>query len=125
LTEAFTSLGQTFERAHPGVRVRFNFGGSSTLAQQIVRGAPADVFASASPATMATVAEGGAAAGQPQRFAQNRLVIAVPKNNPGKVETVRDLSRPGLTVVMCAERVPCGAVAQKALGAAGVQVEAA
>ncbi|MEU8799770.1 molybdate ABC transporter substrate-binding protein [Spirillospora sp. NPDC048819] len=123
LTEAFTALGETFEGSRPGVRVRFNFGGSSTLAQQITQGAPADVFASASPATMATVTGAGDAAGPPQVFTRNRLVIAVPRDDPGGVATVGDLSGPGLKVVLCAVQVPCGAAAQKALGAAGVEVE--
>lgn len=125
LTEAFGALGRTFEGSHPGVRVRFGFGGSSTLAQQITQGAPADVFASASPATMRTVTDAGDAAGPPRVFTRNRLVIAVPKDNPGKVSEVGDLSAPGLKVVLCAVRVPCGAAAQKALGAAGVEVEPA
>ncbi|MFI0481590.1 molybdate ABC transporter substrate-binding protein [Actinomadura sp. 9N215] len=123
LTETFTSLGRTFEGAHPGVKVRFNFGGSSTLARQITEGAPADVFASASPATMETVTDAGDAAGRPQVFTRNRLVIAIPKDNPGKVAKVGDLSAPGLKVVLCAVQVPCGAAAEKALAAAGVQVE--
>ncbi len=123
LTETFTALGETFEDAHPGVRVRFGFGGSSTLAQQITQGAPADVFASASPATMATVTDAGDAAGPPRVFAGNRLVLAVPKDDPGRVRTVRDLSRPGLKVVLCAEQVPCGAAARTALDAAGVRVK--
>ncbi|MFS2292350.1 MAG: molybdate ABC transporter substrate-binding protein [Actinomadura sp.] len=123
LTEVFTALGETFEDAHPGVRVRFGFGGSSTLAQQITQGAPADVFASASPATMATATAAGDAAGRPRAFARNRLVIAVPKDDPGRVRTAGDLSRPGLKVVLCAEQVPCGAAARTALDAAGTRVE--
>ncbi|MFI0406908.1 molybdate ABC transporter substrate-binding protein [Actinomadura sp. 3N508] len=123
LTEAFTSLGATFEGSHPGVQVRFNFGASSTLARQITQGAPADVFAAASPATMRTVTDAGDAAGSPQLLARNRLVIAIPKDNPGKVAKVADLSRPGLKVVLCAAQVPCGAAAAKALGAAGTEVE--
>src|SRR5690349_20870133 len=51
LTGTFTELGKAFEAAHPGTRVTFNFGSSATLAQQITQGAPADVFAAASPAT--------------------------------------------------------------------------
>ena len=125
LTETFTALGRTFEGAHPGVHVKFNFGGSSTLAQQITQGAPADVFASASPATMKTVTDAGDASGRPQVFTKNRLVIAVPRDNPGKVATVGDLSRPGLKVILCAVQVPCGAAAETALGAAGVEVEPA
>ncbi|CNE74745.1 molybdenum ABC transporter%2C periplasmic molybdate-binding protein [Mycobacterium tuberculosis] len=122
LTEAFTALGKTFEGSHPGVKARFNFGGSSTLAQQITQGAPADVFASANPATMKTVADAGDASGRPRVFTRNRLVIAVPKDDPGKVATLRDLSRPGLKVVLCAVQVPCGSAAKTALDAAGVEV---
>ncbi|WP_084219219.1 molybdate ABC transporter substrate-binding protein [Spirillospora albida] len=122
LTEPFTALGREFEAARPGVRVRFGFGGSSTLARQITEGAPADVFAAASPATMAQVTRAGDAAGTPRTFARNRLVIAVPKDDPGRVRDVRDLARPGLKVVLCAAPVPCGAAAEKALGAAGVSV---
>ncbi|MEU8119959.1 molybdate ABC transporter substrate-binding protein [Spirillospora sp. NPDC049024] len=123
LSEAFTALGRTFEGAHPGVKVRFQFGGSSTLAQQITQGAPADVFAAASPATMRTVTAAGDASGQPRVFARNRLVIAVPKGDPGKVAKVGDLGRPGLKVVLCAVQVPCGAAAKTALAAARVEVK--
>ncbi|WP_433137870.1 molybdate ABC transporter substrate-binding protein [Actinomadura nitritigenes] len=122
LTETFTALGKTFEAAHPGVKVRFNFGGSDSLAQGIAQGAPADVFASASPATMKTVTDAGDAAGTPRVFTRNRLVIAVPPKDPGKVAKLADLSRPGLKVVLCAPTVPCGAAAKKALAAANVKV---
>jgi len=125
LTETFTALGTTFERSHPGVRVRFNFGGSSGLAQQITQGAPVDVFASASPATMKTVTDADLADDRPQTFARNRLQIAVPAANPGKVATLQDLADPDLKVVLCAEQVPCGAAAKKALAAAKVTVKPA
>ena len=49
LTESFTQIGKDFEAANPGTKVTFNFAGSSALATQINQGAPADVFASASP----------------------------------------------------------------------------
>ncbi|TYB44786.1 molybdate ABC transporter substrate-binding protein [Actinomadura chibensis] len=123
LTETFGALGKAFEASHPGVRVRFAFGGSSTLARQITQGAPADVFAAASPATMKTVTDAGDAAGMPRVFTRNRLVIAVPGNDPGRVRGLGDLARPGLKVVLCAVQVPCGAAAEKALGAAGVEVK--
>ncbi|MFD0903108.1 molybdate ABC transporter substrate-binding protein [Actinomadura sediminis] len=125
LTETFTRLGETFEKTHPGTDVRFGFAGSSTLARQIAHGAPADVFASASHATMKTVTDAGDAAGGPRVFATNRLVIAVPEDNPGGVRSVGDLAGDGLRVVLCAEQVPCGAAARTALDAAGVTVEAA
>ncbi len=123
LTETFTQLGKTFEGSHPGVKVRLNFGGSSALAQQITQGAPVDVFASASPATMKTVTDAQLADGQPQTFVRNRLQIATPADNPGKVTDLKDLTDPKLKVVLCAEQVPCGAAAGKALSAAGLTVK--
>ena len=122
LSETFTALGKTFEGSHPGVKVRFNFGGSSTLARQITQGAPVDVFAAASPATMKPVADARLTEGRPQIFARNRLQVVTPAANPGKVASVEDLGQPGLKVVLCAQQVPCGAAAQKALAAAGVKV---
>ncbi|GAB3892969.1 molybdate ABC transporter substrate-binding protein [Microbispora bryophytorum] len=121
LTETFTELGKTFEAAHPGVTVKFNFGSSATLAQQIVQGAPADVFAAASPATMKTVTDASPASG-PTTFARNKLEIAVPKDNPAKVAELKDLTDPRVKVALCAEQVPCGAAAVKALDAAGLKV---
>ncbi|MDI1461579.1 molybdate ABC transporter substrate-binding protein [Catellatospora sp. KI3] len=122
LTEAFTQIGKDFEAAHPGTKVTFNFGGSSGLATQITQGAPADVFASASPATMKTVVDAGDAAGSPVVFARNQLVIAVPKFNPRGLTELANLGRPDVKVALCAEQVPCGAAARKALAAAGVAV---
>ncbi|MEV0632304.1 molybdate ABC transporter substrate-binding protein [Nonomuraea wenchangensis] len=121
LTGTFTELGKTFEAAHPGTTVRFNFGSSATLAQQIVQGAPADVFAAASPATMKTVTDASLAA-SPVTFVRNKLQIAVPKDNPAKVDELKDLTDAKVKVALCAEQVPCGAAAVKALDAAGLKV---
>ncbi|MGW5672785.1 molybdate ABC transporter substrate-binding protein [Micromonospora sp. NPDC003776] len=121
LTESFTKLGKDFEAAHPGTTVTFNFAGSSALATQISQGAPADVFAAASPATMKTVTDAGDGAGAPATLVRNQLVIAVPKGNPGRVTGLADLAEPGVKVALCAEQVPCGAAAKTALAAAGVR----
>ncbi|MFI6795326.1 molybdate ABC transporter substrate-binding protein [Streptosporangium canum] len=121
LTGTFGELGKVFEAAHPGTEVRFNFGSSATLAQQIVQGAPADVFAAASPATMKTVTDASLAVG-PATFARNKLQIAVPADNPAKVDGLADLADPKAKVALCAAQVPCGAAAVKALDAAGLKV---
>jgi molybdate transport system substrate-binding protein len=118
LTEVFTALGKEFEAAHPGTTVTFNFGGSTGLATQLNAGAPADVFAAASPATMAQVED----ASEPRVFARNQLTIAVPPGNPGRVAGLADIARPGVKVAVCAAEVPCGAAAAKALEAAGVEL---
>lgn len=121
LTGTFTELGKTFEAANPGTTVRFNFGSSATLAQQIVQGAPADVFAAASPATMKTVTDASLAT-NPTTFVRNTLQIAVPADNPAKVDDLADLANPKVKVALCAAQVPCGAAAAKALDAAGLKV---
>jgi molybdate transport system substrate-binding protein len=122
LTGTFTKIGKDFEAANPGVHVTFSFGASSTLAQQIIQGAPADVFASAAPANMKQVADAGDVSGTPATFVRNQLVIAVPKGNPKHIAGLADLTRPGLKVVECAAQVPCGAAATKALAAATVKL---
>lgn len=120
LKETFTELGRQFEAAYPGTRVTFNFGGSDTLAAAITSGAPADVFAAASPATMKTVTGAGDGRGEPSAFARNQLEIATPPGNPQHIATLKDLTRSGLKVALCARTVPCGAAVQKALTASGL-----
>ena len=120
LTETFTELEKQFEADHPGVDVKLNFAGSSDLAQQVVNGAPADVFAAASDATMKTVTDAGLAAGTPTIFATNVLQIATAPGNPKGIATFADLAKPDLKVVVCAPQVPCGAAAEKIEKATGV-----
>ncbi|WP_406729645.1 molybdate ABC transporter substrate-binding protein [Streptomyces sp. GD-15H] len=120
LTESFTTLGEEFEKAHPGTEVTFNFGGSDSLAAGITGGAPADVFASASPWTMRIVTDAGSASGTPVTFVRNRLEIATLPGNPEGVSSLKDLTGPKLKVVLCDRKVPCGAAAQKALDAGGL-----
>jgi molybdate transport system substrate-binding protein len=122
LTAAFTALGKDFEAAYPGTRVAFSFGSSSTLAQQVAGGASADVFAAASPDTMATVTKAKLGAGDPEVFARDQLVIAAALGDPKHIGSLADLAQPGLTVVLCVPEVPCGAAARRALRVANVPV---
>lgn len=122
LQESFTALGKEFERQHPGTRISFGFGGSDTLAASITGGAPADVFAAASPKTMATVTDAADVAGTPVTFVRNQLEIATLPGNPDKVSSLKDLTRSGLKVVLCDKTVPCGAAAQKALDASKLKL---
>jgi molybdate transport system substrate-binding protein len=122
LTESFKQIGQDFETANPATLVAFNFAGSSALATQINQGAPADIFASAAPATMKAVTDAGNGDGTATIFVKNQLVIAVPTGNPKNIMGLADLTGPGVKVALCAEQVPCGAAAKKALDAAGVKL---
>lgn len=110
LTEAFTTLKDQFEKAHPGVTVKISFGASSDLATQIINGAPADVFASASAKNMKQVTDAKDAA-DPSTFAKNVMEIAVPPKNPANITSVNDLAKSGVKVALCQAAVPCGATA--------------
>ncbi|MFJ9818925.1 molybdate ABC transporter substrate-binding protein [Streptomyces sp. NPDC101151] len=122
LKESFTALGKEFEKDNPGTKVSFNFGGSDTLAASITSGAPADVFAAASPKTMAIVTDKKDAVGTPATFVRNQLEIATLPGNPDKVASLKDLTKSGLKVVLCDKTVPCGAAAQKALDASSLKL---
>lgn len=121
LKESFTTLAKQFEATHPGVTVTTSFGASSTLAQQLVSGAPADVFAAASTSTMQRAVQAGRV-DTPQTFAVNELTVVVPAANPGHVSALADLAKPGVSVALCQQAVPCGAVAAKVLDQANLQV---
>jgi molybdate transport system substrate-binding protein len=120
LTESFTQIGKDFEAEHDGVKVTFNFAGSSALATQINQGAPADVFASAAPKNMKDVTDTGAITDSPTTFVTNTLEIAVPKGNPAKITGLADFAKQDLKIALCAEQVPCGAASKTVFQAAGI-----
>ena len=120
LTDAFARVESEFEVANSGVDVVLNLAGSSALRDQILEGAPADVFASANTSNMDQVAEAGEVAGESQTFAQNLLQIAVPSGNPATITGLEDFGRDELLIGLCAEGVPCGDFAREALANAGV-----
>jgi molybdate transport system substrate-binding protein len=112
LIQAFGELGKAFEQRHPAVNVLFNSTSSQRLAQQIVLGANADVFASRNQAQMDVVISQGLAVDRDVRvFATNRIVVVFPLSNSGGVKDLEDLARSGLKVVLPAPEVPAGAYA--------------
>ncbi|WP_084073522.1 molybdate ABC transporter substrate-binding protein [Demequina sp. NBRC 110052] len=117
LAEVMTTIVSDFEADHPDVNVAVSFAGSSTLASQVLEGAPADVLATADEATMATVSDELEI--EPQIFATNTLTIAVPAGNPGGITGVDSLSDAGVVLVTCAPQVPCGAATALVAEASG------
>ena len=95
-------------------RPRYAFAASSTLAQQIRQGAPADVFASADMAQPLRLRAAGLCS-RPKAFATNALLVVVPRSNPARIKSVRDLRRPGVKVVIAREGVPVGDYTRRAL----------
>ena len=120
LTEAFTVIEDAFEDANPGIDVLLNLASSSSLREQILEGAPVDVFASANTSNMDRVSEAGAVAGEARVFAKNTLQIAVPAGNPAGVTGLVDFANQELLIGLCAEDVPCGDLGRQALDNAGV-----
>jgi molybdate transport system substrate-binding protein len=122
LTKAFGTLAKQFEAAHPGTTVKLDFDASSALATQITQGAPADVFASASPKNMASVVSAGYATTS-TNFAKNVMEVAVPPSNPANVTSVNDLAKSGVKVALCQPQVPCGSTAEKVFANAKITVK--
>lgn len=119
LTDAFREIEALFEAANPGIDVLLNLGPSSGLREQILQGAPADVFASANTSNMDQVVEAGEAT-DPRIFVRNLLQIAVPSGNPAGVSGLEDFADEELLIGLCVEDVPCGDFGRAALDSAGV-----
>lgn len=118
LINVFGTLKTQFEAEHPGVQVVLSFGSSTTLAQQITAGAPADVIATADQASISDPQKAGQLEQTPVQFATNTLTIAVPPDNPGSVTSVDSLNT--ADYVMCDPSAPCGAAGTQMLKNAGI-----
>jgi len=116
LRELFEGLSASFERAHPGTKVRLNLAGSQELRTQIEQGAKADVFASADLKHMAALEKAGLV-DAPAVFARNEAVIVVPRGNPAAIRGLADLPKIRRLVVGAPE-VPIGGYTVKILDAA-------
>jgi molybdate transport system substrate-binding protein len=114
---AAASLTEVFPRIAPNPH--YNFAGSDTLATQIEQGAPADVFASASPKQAELLHHDGFLR-RPTVFATNKLIVLVPRSNPANVKSIYDLRRKGIKVVIGTPTVPIGSYTRQILDALGI-----
>lgn len=119
LTDVLPVIAAAFQKRYPRVTVRFNFGGSPALVQQLIAGAPVDVLATASESTMWQAVAAGRAS-QPLLFAKNTMAIAMPPDNPARITGPYDLARPGVLLGLCAPTVPCGSAARQVMGRLGI-----
>lgn len=119
LTDAFNELADAFELANPNVEVLLNYASSSSLATQIVEGAPADVFASANFTQMNVAVDAQRIEGEPTAFLTNRLTIIVPADNPAGLETYADLGNSGVALVLAAPDVPVRDYSNQAIALMG------
>lgn len=123
LTNAFRELGPMYEAANPGTKLQFNFGASGALLQQIAKGAPVDVFASADQETM-DQAQGQnliQTAGR-RNFARNALVIIVPATGGQAPQALGDLTQPAYKRIAIGlpASVPVGRYTKSVLEQAGL-----
>jgi molybdate transport system substrate-binding protein len=114
---AAASLTGVFPRIDAGPR--YSFAGSDALALQIRNGAPADVFASASPLQPEALYKDGLVL-KPRWFATNRLTVIVPRANPAQIKSVFDLRRSGIKLVIGTAAVPIGAYTRQVLSRLGI-----
>ena len=123
LTNAFKDIAQSYEAQHPGTKVLLNFGASGALLQQMAKGAPVDVFASADQETMDAAQQRGLVrAADRQDFVRNALVVIAPVDAKAPPAALKDLAAPGVARVALAlpASVPVGRYAKHALEAAGL-----
>jgi molybdate transport system substrate-binding protein len=114
---AAASLTQVFPKIDASQR--YSFAGSDQLALQIRQGAPADVFASASPKYTELAYRDGYLQ-KPVVFATNKLIVLVPRSNPGRIKSVYDLRRQGLKLVIGDKTVPIGSYTRQILDTLGI-----
>ncbi len=118
LTNAFREAAQSYEAQYPGSKVSLNFAASGVLLQQIVKGAPVDVFASADQETMdAAQKQGLVLTADRKDFVGNSLVLIVPADSKLVIKNLNDLTQKNVTRVAIANpaSVPVGRYAQGAL----------
>ncbi len=120
LSDVLRDAEIAFEAANPGVDVQLNLAGSSSLREQLIGGAPADLFAPASLTVMDQAIEAGEIAGPVTIVATNGLSIVVPSGNPANVTDLSSFGDRDLLLGLCNPAVPCGAFAREALAEAGV-----
>ena len=114
---AAASLTDAFQTLDPNET--YSFAGSNALAAQIVQGAPADVFASASAKYTQDLYRRGLVE-RPVAFASNRLVLIVPRSNPARLTSVYDLRRKQVKLVVAAPAVPVGSYTRTVLRRLGL-----
>ena len=119
LQDAFQELATSFEAAHAGVHITFDFQGSQDLVTALDGGSPADVLATANNSTMTDAANKGLV-GEQTEFATNVLTLIVPAGNPAGVTGINDGSLDKADLVVCAPEVPCGEATQKLAAELGV-----
>lgn len=124
MASVFAETQEQFLDGHPCItEVTYSYGSSAALAMQIVNGSPADVFISASEATMQIVQDAGIAP-LSRVFARNYAAIMMSSSSKftDSIRGLKDLGddvNPGIAVGVCVASAPCGSMADAVLEKTG------
>ena len=120
MVNVFSDVEKTFLNAHHCITgITYSYGSSATLAAQIVNGSPADVFVSASEATMNTAKDAGKTMSV-NLFAKNTAEIMVSSSSQfaariTDIASLSDATNSGIKVGVCVTTAPCGSLANSIL----------
>lgn len=121
LTNAFRELSPIFEAKFPDIKMQLNFGASGALLQQIVKGAPVDVFASADQESMDQAqAQALVKASARCNFVSNALVVIVPARGSSVPKSLSDLAAYQRVAIGLPASVPAGRYTKASLEQAGL-----
>jgi molybdate transport system substrate-binding protein len=115
LTGAISEIAEIYEN-ESNMTVKFNFDGVPALRAQIEEGAYADVLVSANVKHMKALQSEGFMDNQTvQIFAQNKVAIIVPNDNPANITNFTDQAHPGVKILMGTKELPAGDYALQVL----------
>ena len=117
LKDAMDVIQNTYQEEHPEVTLKFNFGGSGSLQQQISQGAPVDLFFSAAEDKFDVLVEQGNIAKEDRvDLLGNSLVLVVPKDEQS-IKGFEDLAKEEINKISIGtpETVPAGKYAKESL----------
>ncbi|MBE4907551.1 molybdate ABC transporter substrate-binding protein [Bacillus luteolus] len=122
LTDALNAIKSKFEAKYPEIKITYNFGSSGTLQQQIIQGAPADLFFSAAEDKFYDLVEKGfITPDSGVDLVGNSLVLITPKENSKEIKMFEDLPSQGETIsIGTPETVPAGNYAKEVLVKLGI-----
>jgi molybdate transport system substrate-binding protein len=115
LNNVVANMTETFEQEH-NCKLVINSAGSSTLYTQITEGYPCDVFMSADTKWTIKLNDDALTLDNTySNFTSNSLSVIIAEGNTQNIQTLADLAKPGVRVVLGDPSIPVGSYANKTL----------
>jgi molybdate transport system substrate-binding protein len=128
LTDVMKELAADYQKAHPNVEVKFNFGSSGALQQAIENGGEADLFFSAAQKQMDALDKAGELAeGTRKDLLLNEVVLIVPLDNAKGIKSFDDIVTSNVTHIALGEPkgVPVGQYSEEVFKSMHIMDQAA